>query len=236
MTTLGQESEKINPFAADEDDDSDPDDQDFTVGDLEAREEGKGYLPPASGLQGNEETVDHLLQDATIVAKDKTSTVGTTFSPPPPVPSSSTSSTTLGWGGSRAIIPSLWPFGNNSLSSASDFSSKSHHSPTKNSFGQNGGGNGADGVVRSQDSSEDNTDSDDDGEGLGEEGRKRRLSSTTEATRRTSIEDEDEEDGEDVVHVKMDVTGLGMKGEDDGELVEIGHEEMQGVETRDVSK
>lgn len=78
------------------------------------------------------------------------------------------------------------------------------------------------------------------------------MSSTTEATKRTTLEDEDDEE---VVHVKMDAgpvqsTGLGSSSatsgngigaavasktapaqEDDGELVEIQHEEMQGVET-----
>jgi len=64
------------------------------------------------------------------------------------------------------------------------------------------------------------------------------LSSTTEAKRRTSIEDDDDDE---VVHVKMDVADVGRsqspdvigeKGkEEDGELIEIRHGEMQGIES-----
>ena len=112
-------------------------------------------------------------------------------------------------------------------------------------------------LVCTQNAAEEDSDSDGD-EGVGESGKrgiKRRLSSTTEATRRTSIEDDDDEE---VVHVKMDIggpvsasgagvglstntnpgnvgagIGIGSKTavEDDGELIEIQHEEMQGVET-----
>lgn len=46
--------ENLNPFATDEDDDDDTgDDQDeFTIGDLEAEEEGRGILPPGSPMAG----------------------------------------------------------------------------------------------------------------------------------------------------------------------------------------
>lgn len=70
------------------------------------------------------------------------------------------------------------------------------------------------------------------------QGGKRRLSVTTEAKRRTSLEDDDDEvDG--VVHVGLHVADLevgapkGVEGGaegDDEELVEIQHAEMQGVE------
>lgn len=47
----------INPFATDEDEDDDDEDvgddnDEFTIGDLEMEEEGKGHLPPASPLTG----------------------------------------------------------------------------------------------------------------------------------------------------------------------------------------
>ena len=47
---------KLNPFATEEDDDSD-DGGDFTIGDLEAEEEGKGKLPPGTSLVGGEESL-----------------------------------------------------------------------------------------------------------------------------------------------------------------------------------
>jgi hypothetical protein len=51
------DSRKImNPFAAEEDDDSD-EDKDFTIGDLEVEEEGKRYLPSGTGLLGNRESL-----------------------------------------------------------------------------------------------------------------------------------------------------------------------------------
>jgi hypothetical protein len=76
------------------------------------------------------------------------------------------------------------------------------------------------------------------GERAGYKG-KRRLSVTTEAKRRTSLEDDDED--EETVHVAMaeahaegepkEKTVEGGDGEgEDGELVEIQHAEMQGVE------
>lgn len=47
-------SDNLNPFATDEDDDEDigDDHDEFTIGDLEVEEEGKGHLPPASPLTG----------------------------------------------------------------------------------------------------------------------------------------------------------------------------------------
>lgn len=56
---------------------------------------------------------------------------------------------------------------------------------------------------------------------------KRRLSVTTEAKRRTSLEDDDEDE---VVHIGHDGTIEKRDNEDDGELVEVHHAEMQGVE------
>jgi hypothetical protein len=68
------------------------------------------------------------------------------------------------------------------------------------------------------------------------------VSATREAKRRTSLEDDDDVDGEEgVVHVGMveeveeehekgKDTQTGDDGEGDGELVEIQHAEMQGIE------
>ncbi|KAG9232682.1 hypothetical protein BJ875DRAFT_71466 [Amylocarpus encephaloides] len=56
----GDQAEKLpprkilNPFAADEDDDSDNEDGPFTIGDLEADEEGRGHLPTGTGLVGSD--------------------------------------------------------------------------------------------------------------------------------------------------------------------------------------
>ena len=93
-------------------------------------------------------------------------------------------------------------------------------------------------------SDSDSNSSDDDGSDAlnrfgNSRGHKRRLSSTTEAKRRTSLEDDDDDE---VVHVKMDVGDVSggartespegivdrAKGaEDDGELIEIGHGEVK---------
>lgn len=51
----------LNPFATEEDDDSNSDGEgDFTIGDLEVEEEGKGHLPPGTGLVGEKESLDDL--------------------------------------------------------------------------------------------------------------------------------------------------------------------------------
>lgn len=89
----------------------------------------------------------------------------------------------------------------------------------------------------------------DEGEFLGEGGLRRRLSSTTEAKRRTSLEDEDDfEDGE-VVRVGIGASRRGegeggwlgggtvesmarggFEEDEDGELVEVQHAETMGVD------
>jgi hypothetical protein len=75
------------------------------------------------------------------------------------------------------------------------------------------------------------------GDGQSERVGKRRLSVTTEAKRRTSLEDDDED--EEVVHVAMAEAEAEAEAEagkedegreEDGELVEILHDETQGVE------
>ena len=141
---------------------------------------------------------------------------------------------TSGAGTGRATFPSLWPFGGGS---------GGEEGYDRNHFRGASKTDADDGLQSS-----DESDSDDDnhefggdsqsGDGTGYRG-KRRLSVTTEAKRRTSLEDDDED--EETVHVGMaeaDVeaepkqkTVEGGEGEgEDGELVEIQHAEMQGVE------
>lgn len=243
-----ERSKGINPFADGDDiDDSDEDDNDFTVGDLEAEEEGKGHLPPGTGLEGSNETVNELLGGSENVGQDIFSTTvgdsdqkGSRLSaswcsssgnpsfpsllhplllPPStgilPTPSKSAP---LGIRKSSQVdIDSLLP----SLNLDTNFflPQNQHHNQTD-----------------SDSSSEDENDA---FNSFGaSRGHKRRLSSTTEAKRRTSIEDDDDDE---VVHVKMDVADVGRsqspdvigeKGkEEDGELIEIRHGEMQGVES-----
>jgi len=213
----------LNPFATDEDDDSDNEDEnerDFSIGDLDVEDDGKGLLG-----EGGED-------------KGKNVNVGT----PPAIPSTSTNTTTpLGIG--RASFPSMWPFGANT-------SPKGHQGA---SFAVDGGrqdaeeqshlrGSSANGDdVQSDESDSSNSSDEELGYGdrerereteFGSDGQgKRRLSVTTEAKRRTSLEDDDEEDG--VVHVGMEVGKDSVserEGGDDEELVEIQHAEMQGVE------
>lgn len=55
--------DNLNPFATDEDDDDDDvrdDNEEFTIGDLEVEEEGKGHLSPASSLTGKKITLRAL--------------------------------------------------------------------------------------------------------------------------------------------------------------------------------
>lgn len=104
--------------------------------------------------------------------------------------------------------------------------------------------------MQSSDESDSSTSSDDDdfgsagvgsGGAVGEDGElkkkmreKGRRPSTTEAKRRTSLEDDDED--EDRLHKAQKDLGIVNSGthhdadDDDGELVEVRHDEMQGVE------
>jgi len=223
----------VNPFATEEDDDSDGEDGDFTIGDLEAEEGGKGHLPPTIGLVGNEESRGDLSKNVGIL----------------PNASVLSSSNNTGGTGARVSFPSLWPFGNNSLKGNSgDFAvgDKDRDAEDATGCGMSDrnhfrGASANDGGIQSSDDSDDS-----DEEGYGHSGVrgmefgdgkgrvKRRLSVTTEAKRRTSLEDDDED--EEVVHVAMaeaqaEGKGISREGEDDGELVEIQHAEMQGVET-----
>jgi hypothetical protein len=225
-STNGDEPEKIehcknpNPFAADEDDDSD-EEGDFTIGDLEA-EEGKGHLPPGTGLVGNEESLLHA---------DKN--VGSLPSPGPSSPSIVSSTSFLGISAveakARQSFPSLWPFGGvfwphgdaqrGDVWAEDDLDYDRKHFREKGAF--------ADDDTQSSDD-----DSDDEyGGGFGNgQGGRRRLSATTEAKRRTSLEDDDEDE---VVHVRMAEAasegGEGkLVGEGDEEIVEIQHTEVKG--------
>ncbi|CAG8978978.1 hypothetical protein HYALB_00012261 [Hymenoscyphus albidus] len=214
------QNKNLDPFAADEDDDSDNDDGDFTIGDLEADEEGRGHLPTGTGLVGSEESILEAAAKNVGVLPDAVA-----------LPS-------INHKAIRASFPSLWPFGNSILSKGpNDFAVGSdgtaEYRSTRNHLR---GANANDGDLQSSDDSDDS----DDGfgaAGFGGErhGRgKRRLSSTTEAKRRTSLEDDDEDE---VVHVAMvepetlkETFPEREKGDgDDGELVEIQHAEMQAV-------
>lgn len=194
----------LNPFATDDDDDdSDGDEGDFTIGDLEVEEEGKGHLPPGTSLVGGEESLLHGGEkNVGVLLPVGTLPGGHDYANP------------------RATFPSLWPFGGK-LRGSSESGSGSDE-------GQSGHFRGA----RTDDfQSSDDEDSDEEfggsgkfGEdGQGGEGGRRRLSMTTQAKRRTSIEDEDEDE---VVHVAMQ---KGVEDVDDEELVEIKHAEMQGA-------
>jgi hypothetical protein len=224
-------NDALNPFVADEDDDSDGEEGDFTIGDLEAEEEGRGHLPPGTGLVGAGESLDNV-QGLDV------GEVGL-------VSSASDSASAIAWFTSasrkrareQSGFPSQWPYGHTSPTSSDEereaakervregrYKSSRNRVERKTQADAFAQGDGSD-------------DSDDGfpGEGKGS----RRLSVTTEAKRRTSLEDDDEEDGLDgVVHVGM-AEGEGPEGKvveggeggEDG-LVEIRHEEVKGVEAK----
>jgi hypothetical protein len=236
-----QHRKNLNPFATEEDDDFENEDEnqrDFSIGDLDVEDDGRGLLggsgEKGEGLGGED--------------KGKNVNVGI-----PPASSSSTStSTTAPLGIGRASFPSMWPFGastgpshkNSSSSFAVERGTEGEDENASHFKGDRSSANGND--VQSDES--DSSNSSDEEPGYGDrdrEGRenefggdgqgKRRLSVTTEAKRRTSLEDDDDEDG--VVHVGLEVgkeiggeRERGLEGGDDEELVEIQHAEMQGVE------
>lgn len=191
----------LNPFATDEDDDED-EGAEFSIDDVDVDKAGKGVLN--DGDESKVKNVGIPSFNHHILANVLSSSVP------------------IGTGLARASFPSMWPFGMKGTG-LSPPASKSHFR----------GPDEAD-VFDEQNNSSDSEDSDD---GFDNEGRRgRRLSVTTEAKRRTSLEDDDEEEG--VVHVKMaeaDVVEAAKAGkhegdDGDGELVEIQHAEMQGVE------
>jgi hypothetical protein len=238
-TENGDKAEKdehrknLNPFATEEDDDSDNEDtdRDFSIGDLDVEDDGRGLL----GEGGKEESsLDDGKGSKNVGIPNSASVL-----------SSSTSTTTHPLGIGRASFPSMWPFGGNSSTSpkgnfAVGLSSESGNHDKVHDDGHFRGSSANGDDVQSSDS--DNSSDEDiggrDGEGNFGSG-KRRLSVTTEAKRRTSLEDEDED--EEVVHVVMAEAEAeaGKEGGvekahtvegDDEELVEIQHAEMQGVE------
>jgi hypothetical protein len=87
-----------NPFATEEDDDDDGR-EDFTIGDNEIAAEGKGILPPATVLTGQQAPLDDLSLDLE-EENGRNNHVG--------IPKSSTNT--------RANFPSMWPFGQNNRS------------------------------------------------------------------------------------------------------------------------
>jgi hypothetical protein len=227
----------LNPFATDEDDDSDDEDKDFTIGDLEVEEEGKGHLPPGTGLVGMEEPllegedahdknvgIHHLAASSSSSSSLSSSAFQPAFlnqkDNETQWNASGVGSSTTDRSRMRAKFPLLWPFG-----------------AKVESLGGNNGNNRNHFRGASQDHADDNifqssedSDSDEDNHEFGGEGQsddaggQRRLSVTTEAKRRTSLEDDDEDE---VVHVAMAEVHAEADGKenDDGELVEIRHAE-----------
>lgn len=215
----------LNPFATEEDDDDDGR-EDFTIGDIEIAAEGKGILPPATVLTGQQVPLDDLSLD--LEENGRNNHVGI-----------SKSSTIT-----RANFPSMWPFGQNNRSSHDYEVSAAYREKERErerarvrmnlSSGnldivhdRNASGTNAnESFTQSSDDSGSSDDSDDEfatRAGIaGAKGKGGRRPSTTEAKRRTSLEDDDEEE---VVHVGRAAAG------DDDELIEIQHTEMQGVES-----
>jgi hypothetical protein len=222
----GDPRKNLNPFATEEDDDDDGR-EDFTIGDIEIAAEGKGILPPATVLTGQQAPVDDLSLDLE-EGNGRNNHVGI-----------SKSSTTT-----RANFPSLWPFGQNNRSSHEYEVSAAYREKERErerarvrmslssgnleivDDGNGRGTNANEDFTQSSDDSGSSDDSDDEfatSAGIaGAKGKGGRRLSTTEAKRRTSLEDDDEEE---VVHVGRASTG------DDEELIEIQHTEMQGVES-----
>jgi len=214
----------LNPFATEEDDDSDNEDNDreFSIGDLEVEGEEKGLL----GMEEKGSKNVGVPSNASVLSSSNTLGIG---------------------GGARASFPSMWPFGSNNSHSHShshstkDFAVSHDMEQQEESNSHFRGSNAND----HDEQSSDDSDSDDGygdralgGAEFGSDGQservgKRRLSVTTEAKRRTSLEDDDED--EEVVHVAMAEAEAEVGKEDegkeeDGELVEIQHDETQGVE------
>ncbi|OWP07416.1 hypothetical protein B2J93_6195 [Marssonina coronariae] len=227
-----EHQKNLNPFATDEDDDSDNDDNDgdFTIGDLEGDDDGKGLL----GSKREELRA--------LVEEDKGKHVGIPSIDSVQIPTLAQTPThhhaiflpssifcpsfhfplTVGIG--RARFPVHWPFGATSPKlhlSASHLRGSANEDEVQSDDSDDDSDGGYGHAVAEQRDG-------DEGKGTG----KRRLSVTTEAKRRTSLEDDDEDE---VVHVAMteaDVEdGKAHRGVvDDEELVEIQHAEMQGAD------
>jgi len=213
----------LNPFATEEDDDEDGR-EDFTIGDIEIAAEGRGILPPATVLTGQQAPLDNLGLDVE-EENGRNNHVG--------ISKSSTKT--------RANFPSMWPFGQITRSShdyevsaayrekererekATVRMNLSSRNPDITDRKHASGNQANQSFVQSSDDSGSSEDSDDEfaaSAGIAGAKGKGRRPSTTEAKRRTSLEDDDEE----VVHV-------GRAPADDEELIEIQHTEMQGVES-----
>lgn len=223
-----EHQKNLNPFATEEDEDSDNDnDGDFSIGDLDGEDDGRGLLGQ-DAEQGNGSKHVGIPSNHHHLAS---------------ILSSTTTITGLG----RAAFPSMWPFNTTSNTSPKSSSSgnfavgEDRYNAHSYLYLRSGHGTGENSANDDDVQSDDSDDSDEGrafggGDVEGYKG-KRRLSATTEAKRRTSLEDDDED--EEVVHVAMaeaDVeAGMGkgaVKEGDDEELVEVHHAETQGVETK----
>lgn len=213
----------LNPFADADDSDEEEGDGSFEIGELEDEVEG---------LRGNGRDTQVGGPDPAL-AGDFPLGVQQPRSPGSP-PGGAVANVGMGLG--RAAFPSLWPFG-------SPTSLSRHHDGETVHTGFMGYGYGYGKLYandldeqsirsnHSSDSEEANSSDEEFGGVNGEhEKSERRLSSTTEAKRRTSLEDEDSDGDEGVVHVKMaeadieEAEGKG-EGEGEGELVEMHVEE-----------
>jgi hypothetical protein len=219
---------------------------------LEAEEEGKGHLPPGTGLVGAGESLEGIDLDGMREEKNVGALPSSSLAVVSPSPASPSASSPNPNSNSRTAFPSLWPFGGSSPKLKIGFEDVADGDVDveEEAWGEEAGGGRYNGSDRNHfrgakaDDYEQSSDEDSDEEygsgkfGSGGKGGKRRLSVTTEAKRRTSLEDDDDEE---VVHVGMaearedTETGKVVEGREEGlggddELVEIQHAEMQGVE------
>lgn len=213
QANAGEQTKDQNPFAAAEDDDSDREGE-FTIGDAEGEDDGKGKAHAGtSSSQGQESLLGGKSGKNVGIPSGHSSIT----SPP-------ASASVLGRG--RAAFPSLWPFGGSSKASNSGERWEAEMEDT-------GKGHFRRWSANDEQSSDEDSDGEYGGATFGDDRPrrpKRRLSSTTEAKRRTSLEDDDEDE---VVHVGMaevpDKSAEEKVVGDDEELVEIQHTEMPGV-------
>lgn len=143
----------------------------------------------------------------------------------------------------RATFPFKWPFGQlNRTSNDSEISASYREERERQRLASDDSvdddmpaqfadrdhyrGNANVGAGQSSDESASDDSDEDVAFGATAKGKEKRTQSTTEATRRTSLEDEDDEE---VVHVG---SGAGVGAVDDGEIVEVRHEEVQSASSR----
>lgn len=249
----------LNPFAdADDDSDDGEGDVSFEIGDLEEDVEGRGLMDNHNGEEnGNSLEKHHVGIPASILSF----TIHSPGSPP------NTSIAGIGRATFPSLWP-FGSSGNTSPKTDSQNGSKESNGcgPLRDHTNHNHTNGGKNGKITSADDLDDIQSPDEDSENSSDEGYgdrrhyhaekgdevvasqdagaqypgKRRLSSTTEAKRRTSLEDDDED--EEVVHVAMEQLDAEAKEkekenhvsesseEGEGELVEIEVQHAEGEE------